>query len=178
MSLEDKIKARAASAGIDPAKVSVAVVGAPETLGDVLAELRASHDLTAAMGRPMSVGTLRRYIDRLEAAHKREAGDAAKLRGVLETLRELLGDLLRLGDAEYHDDFSNFCDIIDAALAEPPRNCDVGTADDWLARFNVVCERCYGSDCDHRLFKNEEVCDCFARWLQMPYESEVSDGNE
>lgn len=116
--------------------------------------------------------------DEIEAAHKREAGDAAKLRGVLETLRELLGDLLRLGDAEYHDDFSNFCDIIDAALAEPPRNCDVGTADDWLARFNVVCERCYGSDCDHRLFKNEEVCDCFARWLQMPYESEVSDGNE
>lgn len=31
MSLEDKIKARAASAGIDPAKVSVAVVGAPAT---------------------------------------------------------------------------------------------------------------------------------------------------
>lgn len=76
MRLEDKIKARAAAAGIDPAKVSVAVVGAPETTGDVLAELRASHDLTAAMGRPMSVGTLRRYIDRLEAAHKREIDEA------------------------------------------------------------------------------------------------------
>lgn len=57
-----------------------------------------------------------------------------------------------------------------AALAEPARNCDVGTAEDWLSRFNTVCERCSGSDCDHRLFKDEEVCDCFARWLQMPYE--------
>lgn len=53
--------------------------------------------------------------------------------------------------------------------ATPRRNCDVGTADDWVARFSIVCERCSGSDCDHRLFKDEEVCDCFARWLQMPY---------
>ena len=58
---------------------------------------------------------------------------------------------------------------INAALAEPVRNCEVGTADDWLARFRAVCERCSGSDCDHRLFKDEEVCDCFSRWLQMPY---------
>ena len=56
-----------------------------------------------------------------------------------------------------------------AALAEPIKNCEVGTEDDWLERFSVVCERCSGSDCDHRLFKDEEVCDCFARWLQMPY---------
>lgn len=55
------------------------------------------------------------------------------------------------------------------ALAEPVKNCEVGTVDDWLARFSVVCERCSGSDCDHRLFKDEEVFDCFARWLQMPY---------
>ena len=58
-----------------------------------------------------------------------------------------------------------------AALAASPRNCDVGTADDWMARFSVVCERCSGSDCDHRLFKDEEVCDCFARWMQMPYKA-------
>ena len=62
------------------------------------------------------------------------------------------------------------CAEIDSILSTPSRNCDVGMSDDWLERFNVVCERCSGSDCDHRLFKDEEICDCFARWLQMPYE--------
>ena len=65
-----------------------------------------------------------------------------------------------------------------AVLAAPPRNCDVGTADDWIERFSVVCERCSGSDCDHRIFKDEEVCDCFARWLQMAYEKGGNDGNK
>lgn len=67
------------------------------------------------------------------------------------------------------DKFAAFISGLESELRTPRRNCDVGTADDWLARFNVVCERCSGSDCDHRLFKDEEVCDCFARWLQMPY---------
>lgn len=58
--------------------------------------------------------------------------------------------------------------MIRVALAAPPRNCDVGTADDWMSRFNIFCEHCSGSDCDHRLFKDEEECDCFARWLAMP----------
>lgn len=107
-----------------------------------------------------------------------QLGDAAKLRGVLETLRELLGDLLRLGDAEYHDDFSNFCNIIDAALAAPPRNCDVGTAEEQHARFVSYCDRCdCPMGCDHRknfvgVLKPEcaSILTCFIRWAQMPYE--------
>ena len=59
----------------------------------------------------------------------------------------------------------------EAEIGRPRRNCDVGTADDWMARFSIVCERCSGSDCDHRLFKDEEVCDCFARWLQCHYKA-------
>lgn len=71
-------------------------------------------------------------------------------------------------DAEAYK-FATFISYLESALKTSRRNCDVGTADDWLARFRVVCEHCSGSDCDHRLFKDEEVCDCFARWLQMPY---------
>ena len=96
-----------------------------DTIDGLLAEFRGySAGMPPSYHVTMSWADFRKMLDRLEAAYKRERGDCAKLRWVLETLRELLGDLLRLGDAEYHDDFSNFCDIIDAALTAPTRNCD------------------------------------------------------
>ena len=102
-------------------------------------------------------------------------GNAAKLREALKLCLRGMCGYCRM-DAEARGMTTkcvNGCEALrmaKAALAAPARNCDVGTADDWLARFSVVCERCSGSDCDHRLFKDEEVCDCFARWAQMPYE--------
>lgn len=108
-----------------------------------------------------------RLADRLDAAHKRERGNSAALREAVEKVIEIANkewDASRETSAMWE-----IWEICKAALAAPARNCDVGTADDWLARFSAVCERCSGSDCDHRQFKDEEVCDCFARWLQMPY---------
>ena len=107
-------------------------------------------------------------VRRLRSVSK-EHGDCAKLREALETLRELLGDLLRLGDAEYHDDFSNFCDIIDAALAAPPRNCDVGTLEEQSKR---KIEFCYNqAGCFNCPFsKSATLTLCALAWAQMPYE--------
>lgn len=121
--------------------------------------------------------TVKELADRLKAALRRERGDCAKLREAAVTVYNVLEKLrpfsLRLGEVRHMREFSHLVCLaknrLDAALSAPPRSCDVGTADDWMARFSVVCERCSGSDCDHRLFKDEEVCDCFARWLQMPY---------
>lgn len=143
-----------------------------ETIADIIAWLRRPRE-----GENAYLTLWRDEIaDRFDAAHKREVreavtdcnqfSDAAKLREALTKILDLTNSLDE-GCAVYPVEIR---DIAKAALAEPARNCDVGTADDWLARFNVVCERCSGSDCDHRLFKDEEVCDCFARWLQMPYE--------
>lgn len=57
-------------------------------------------------------------------------------------------------------------EIIDAALAAPPRNCEVGTADEQAERFKFA-------KCD-KLPKCRpwgECClTCFAKWAQMPYE--------
>jgi hypothetical protein len=57
-----------------------------------------------------------------------------------------------------------------AALTEPLRNCDVGTAKEQEERHDKFCTlsiaNCHGvstNDCIH----------CFSHWLQMPYESEV-----
>ena len=196
MSLEDKIKARAASAGIDPAKVSVAVVGAPEKMEDVLAELRASLDLTAAMGRPMSVGTLRRYIDRLEAAHKRELskntskngadfgqlGDAAKLREALRECAQYIACVggIGVGEVTINDNVHLIPEELTqkaiAALSAPPRNCDVGTAQEQDERFHRFCVKHHTGSCagchnpvgDYTVANG--VRECALVWAQMPYE--------
>ena len=81
-------------------------------------------------------------------------GDCAKMHKALETLRELLEDLLRLEDAEYHNDFSNFCDIIDDALSAPPRNCDKYSHDQALRIWSAEPEN--------------PMNGCFDEWLYAP----------
>ena len=60
-------------------------------------------------------------------------------------------------------------EIIDAALAAPPRNCDVGTEQEQARRFLKYCVK---QDCEKacpfRDCKNSHEC-AFA-WAQMPYE--------
>lgn len=70
--------------------------------------------------------------------------------------------------------------IAKEALAEPPRNCDVGTAEEQAKRFknycrNKVCKRnvchSYGYE---ELFHHK----CFPIWAQMPYEAKESEVKE
>ena len=69
---------------------------------------------------------------------------------------------------------------VKAALAKPPRNCDMGTADEQAERYGRYCEK-FTRDGMHC-----ETCPCCGKipfgkcefaWAQMPYESEVSHGN-
>ena len=61
--------------------------------------------------------------------------------GELESCKAIANYLAdRLEDAEYHNDFSNFCDIIDSALAAPPRNCD--TYNDRVEMYGVFKDWC------------------------------------
>lgn len=140
-----------------------------ETIADIIAEMKRE----AAKIFPALPIAVLQLATRLEAAHRRErevtkpaenvnsgeasdtAGNSAKLREALETLRELLEDLLRLEDAEYHNDFSNFCDIIDAALSAPPRNCDVYN--------NESCRMAYHLHGDGLM-----TMQAFADWLFAP----------
>ena len=57
----------------------------------------------------------------------------------------------------------------EAALAEPPRNCDVGTTDEQVERFKGFCDT---RPCDGCTLKNKvnETLDCAIHWAQMPYE--------
>ena len=61
-------------------------------------------------------------------------------------------------------------DAISAALSVPPRQCDVGTAEEKYARFREHCTKCDGCISYNHPKLLEEVCLCALRWAQMPYE--------
>ena len=58
---------------------------------------------------------------------------------------------------------------IEDAIAAPPRNCDVGTTDEQVERFQWFCDT---RPCDGCTLKNKvnETLDCAIHWAQMPYE--------
>ena len=65
---------------------------------------------------------------------------------------------------------------INAALSEPPRNCDVGTAEEQKRRFNMFCKRKGEGFGESAYCAYECPCgnqgDCKLAWAQMPYEAE------
>lgn len=101
------------------------------------------------------------------------SGDAAKLREALDESRRIASDLggCRLNDYWKLNEIVRVCD---AALAAPPRNCDVGTPDEQARRFERFCNRydhdCTGCPCED--MGCASLSDCFANWAQMPYEAE------
>lgn len=96
-------------------------------------------------------------------------GNAAEMR------EALLEASIALSLATHHhmteDDAKDCLAVIEAALSAPPRNCDVGTADEQARRYEELCDShtcgsiCSGSCCP--LYDYD--CSPFA-WAQMPYE--------
>lgn len=108
------------------------------------------------------------YADRIEDAIKRDyTGNVAKLREALGEARELL-----LPQCHYDIPYSKNCvaavEKIDSVLAEPLRNCEVGTAEEQAIRFEAYCDS--HTNCAHCPLKGQQ---CVLAWSQMPYESEV-----
>jgi hypothetical protein len=69
------------------------------------------------------------------------------------------------------DDAKECLEVVDTALAEPLKNCEVGTVEEQKQRFDAFCSR---GNCDNCPFEEEGVwSNCAIRWSQMPYESEV-----
>lgn len=95
-----------------------------------------------------------------------------KLRVACQKMRDLL--MLR-GDGKARcvltwDEFNESQKMLRAALAAPPRNCDVGTAEEQFERWYAFCDR-YDKDCTGCPCKSPyTTAYCFARWAQMPYE--------
>lgn len=69
--------------------------------------------------------------------------------------------------------------IINAAISEPPRQCDVGTAEEQHRRFIDYCNTC---DCPMGCIHRKEftgmldtrcasMLKCYIRWAQTPYDA-------
>ena len=99
----------------------------PETIEDIIREMRDLGALDEQCGdmipRSLQALGLRTYAERLEAARKRDTGNAAALRRALEDTEELLEHFAKPGTILHSAFFLHMLDNR-AALAAPPRNCD------------------------------------------------------
>ena len=95
----------------------------------------------------------------------------------------LLEASIALSDATHHhmteDDAKECLAVVVAALSAPPRNCDVGTADEQSDRFDKFCyshSNCHKCpvksiwNSQHRQKQLREIIRCEIIWSQMPYE--------
>ena len=96
----------------------------------------------------------------------------------VKAMREALVIVKRLFDCRlmWQSDIRKAHDAVNAALAEPPRNCHVGTAEEQAERFYAFCgyhrfqsgiKGMCSSLCP--CIKCRDMCNCITTWLQMPY---------
>ena len=149
-----------------------------ETIADIVAEMRkrAEEVYAGQAGYPeswkdqMDYGEIYELADRIESANRREheatvekssaVGNAAAKRDALVMVKRLFN-----GRLMWQSDIRKAHEAVNAALAAPPRNCDVGSAEEQYKRHQVWCER---KRCESILCRL-----CFARWSHMPYDGEA-----
>ena len=166
-----------------------------ETIADIVAEMRDESHAGDASCLEWVGSKMRSYADRIEAAEKREreAGaeaaqicgeigemvgreaacrqpvtdchglNAAAMREALESVRNWC--INRLVNSSHQVTIEGLLSVVNTALSKPPRNCDVGTADEQAERLDRWCDRknfkaCWGIGCR----------ECLIAWAQMPYE--------
>ena len=93
---------------------------------------------------------------------------SSKQREALSDACYAMFNFLKTHYGSCYEEMANALDKAKAALAEPIRNCDVGTAEEQMKRFNKFCSHIECSEC--QLNKDDYLYTCMLRWAQMPYE--------
>lgn len=114
-----------------------------------------------------------------DCVHNPRGGNAAAMREALKGLDEEMTFCERnveLGIGFALEGLREHCrivrQILKSALSAPPRNCDVGTAEEQKERFMEFCDDEKG---DRQHCRNCRLCnedDCELAWAQMPYEAQ------
>ena len=160
-----------------------------ETIADILAEIRLRGDTPWKHTRPDGYGgyetiTINRneYLisiaDRIEAAHKREAtaekssavDNGAKMREALEDSNGLLEELAAIG--EWCESAREQIADNKAALAAPPRNCDIHT--DFNDAITTLANKRNWHD---GKWNSERYC-ILASWLLAPATEKEGENDE
>lgn len=112
-----------------------------------------------------------------QAAH-----NAAKMREALVLVRDAINDWNAANEPIQYCQYSEVIDAIDKALSVPPRNCDVGTAEEQAQRFFAFCHahRAFDTACSNYCpFKDApDINHCQSGWGQLPYEAPAKEGGE
>ena len=117
--------------------------------------------------------------DAVDAAAMRDKvaiAESATTTGNMVTMYEALVRVKRLFDGRlmWQPDIRKAPEAVDGALAAPPRNCDVGTAEEQYKRFKKFCFNNMGDGMnEHRCSKcplGQSKSSCHFDWTQMPYE--------
>ena len=170
-----------------------------ETIKDIVAAMRNEGHAGDASCLEWVGAKLLSFADRIEDAAKREreagaeaaqvcgeigemigreatrekssqVGNSAKMREALSDACYAMFNFLKTQNGGY-EEMAKALDKAKATLAEPPRNCDVGTDEEQSRRYEELCDRhtcgsrCSASGCP----MYEHDCSPFA-WGQMPYE--------
>ena len=127
-------------------------------------------------------GYFTKLLCRIEAAKERELNansksaqvefcNAAKLREALAKVRRVLHCAIIAGILK-GDDAYDALNMATAALKEPPRNCDVGTAEEQEARY-LKLKKEHIKQITYRPHVGPSFFPESLWWAQMQYESEV-----
>lgn len=122
--------------------------------------------------------TIKELADWIEAAVARERCNAAATRKALIEIDRVVWDKKRhtKEETEAHR-------LATEALSAPPRQCDVGTAEDQAVRFRDMCNKYYDDEnpCNKKcplasLSIIHGFPRCQAYWAQTPYAAEEGAG--
>lgn len=101
-----------------------------------------------------------------------QVGNAAKMRDALSDACYAMFNFLKMQNGGY-EEMAEALDKAKATLAEPPRNCDVGTSEEQLDRYGLfcqnkcpICEKRYSCHICGERYRMK----CMVAWSQMPYE--------
>ena len=97
---------------------------------------------------------------------------SSKMREALEEVESILSTWIDHLPPVIQEKAQEAIDKAEAALAEPLRNCDVGTVDEQYARWDKHCQSMENRCSECSLHKNyfDLTAECYAKWSLMPYE--------
>lgn len=111
--------------------------------------------------------------------HSESNGNGAAMREALEAALKTIRGVINSTISPRSNTVFDCRDKLSAALAKPPRQCDVGTAEEQSKRLDAFCashghgfdgQKCYC--CENCQFTSIDRCEL--AWAQMPYnESEA-----
>lgn len=136
-------------------------------IADIITEARGVFDELRKHGyKVVSVDRMADIIDRIEKAANREREAGAEAAQICGEIGEMIG---REAACKQSVTNCNRLEEVIAALSTPPRNCDVGTVEEQIERFQRFCGT---RPCDGCTLKNKvnETLDCAIHWAQLPYE--------